>query len=73
MINKAELLSLAEECKFDIPQERIDDFLEGINDIISFVDTIEMNQDPNVLYGGSRLINVFRKDEVKKVLLERTF
>lgn len=68
MIDRTQLLDLAKECKFSIPDDNIDIFLDGINDIISFIDTIETNQDPNILYEGSRLINVFRKDEINESL-----
>lgn len=73
MIDREKLLDLAKECKLSIPEENVESFLESINDIISFIDTIEMNQDPNILYEGSRLINVFRKDGIKASLARDDF
>ncbi len=73
MIDREQLLDLANECKLSIPEENVESFLEGINDIISFIDTIETNQDPNILYEGSRLVNVFRKDEIKASLNRNDF
>lgn len=73
MIDREKLLDLAKECKLSIPEENVKSFLESINDIISFIDTIEMNQDPNILYEGSRLINVFRKDDIKASLARDDF
>lgn len=73
MIDREQLLDLAKECKLSIPEKNVDEFLEGINDIISFIDTIETNQDPNILYEGSRLINVFRKDEIRESLTRDDF
>lgn len=62
------MLKIARDCRLEIPKEKENLFLEQINSIVSFVDTIEMNQEPNYLYDGSQLVNIFRKDEIKPSL-----
>ena len=66
-VSKEEILHIAKLANLKLKDEEIDNYIENLEDILNFVNTLNKapTQGVDVSNGGIDNYNVFRKDEIK--------
>lgn len=66
-VNKEELLHIANLAQLNIEEDKIDEYLKNLDDILNFAEIVNNApvDDLDITIGANESKNVFRKDEVK--------
>lgn len=66
-VSKEELLHIAKLADLKIEEDKIENYLSNLDDILNFADVINKAgaEDLEITIGASEIGNVFRKDEIK--------
>lgn len=67
-VSKEEILHIADLANLNIEEEKIEEYMSNLQDILNFADIVNKKNVDNleVTIGANEAKNIFRKDEIKE-------